>query len=36
MKMYDVTGTIYEGMTVYKNKPEKQPKFNRSNEWLCY
>lgn len=29
MKMYDVTGTIYEGMTVYKNKPEKQPKFNR-------
>lgn len=27
--MYDVTGTIYEGMTVYKNKPEKQPKFNR-------
>ena len=29
MKMYDVTSTIYEGMTVYKNKPEKQPKFNR-------
>lgn len=28
MKMYDVTATIYEGMTVYKNKPEKQPKFN--------
>ena len=28
MKMYDVTGTIYEGMTVYKNKPEKQPKLN--------
>ena len=27
MKMYDVTGTIYEGMTVYKDKPEKQPKF---------
>lgn len=27
MKMYDVTGTIYEGMAVYKNKPEKQPKF---------
>lgn len=26
--MYDVTATIYEGMTVYKNKPEKQPKFN--------
>lgn len=29
MKMYDVTGTIHEGMTVYKNKPEKQPKLNR-------
>ncbi|WP_203246534.1 cyclase family protein [Sporosarcina beigongshangi] len=29
MKMYDVTGTIYEGMTVYKDKAEKQPKFNR-------
>lgn len=29
MKMYDVTGSIYEGMTVYKNKPEKQPKVNR-------
>lgn len=28
MKMYDVTGTIYEGMTVYKDKPEKQPKLN--------
>lgn len=27
--MYDVTGTIHEGMTVYKNKPEKQPKLNR-------
>lgn len=27
--MYDVTGTIYEGMTVYKNKPEKQPKLNQ-------
>lgn len=26
--MHDVTGTIYEGMTVYKNKPEKQPKIN--------
>lgn len=25
MKMHDVTGTIYEGMTVYKDKPEKQP-----------
>ncbi len=29
MKMYDVTGTVYEGMTVYKDKPEKQPKFNQ-------
>lgn len=29
MKMYDVTGAIYEGMTVYKNKPEKQPKVNQ-------
>lgn len=28
MKMHDVTGAIYEGMTVYKNKPEKQPKLN--------
>ena len=28
MKMYDVTGTIFEGMTVYKNKPEKQPNMN--------
>lgn len=28
MKMYDVTGTVYEGMTVYKDKPEKQPTFN--------
>jgi len=27
MKMYDVTGAIFEGMTVYKNKPEKQPKI---------
>ncbi|MGG1661617.1 cyclase family protein [Brevibacillus sp. NRS-1366] len=27
MKMYDVTGAIFEGMTVYKNKPEKQPIF---------
>jgi len=29
MKVYDVTTPIFEGMTVYKNKPEKQPKFNR-------
>ena len=28
MKMYDVTGTVYEGMTVYKDKPEKQPTLN--------
>ncbi|WP_210470780.1 cyclase family protein [Sporosarcina sp. 6E9] len=28
MKMYDVTGTVYEGMTVYKDNPKKQPKFN--------
>ncbi|MED4585911.1 cyclase family protein [Brevibacillus choshinensis] len=27
MKMYDVTGAVFEGMTVYKNKPEKQPKI---------
>ncbi|KOF11946.1 cyclase [Planococcus glaciei] len=29
MKMYDITSSIYEGMTVYKDKPEKQPKLNR-------
>ena len=29
MKMYDVTGTIFEGMTVYKNKNEKQPRMNQ-------
>ncbi|MDC0760396.1 cyclase family protein [Brevibacillus sp. AG] len=27
MKMYDVTANVYEGMTVYKNKQEKQPKI---------
>ncbi|KMY54007.1 cyclase [Bacillus sp. FJAT-27231] len=27
MKVYDVTAPIFEGMTVYKNKPEKQPKL---------
>lgn len=27
MKIYDVTGSIFEGMTVYKNKSEKQPKL---------
>lgn len=29
MKMYDITGSIFEGMTVYKDKPEKQPKLNQ-------
>lgn len=28
MKFYDVTASIYEGMPVYKNKPEKQPSIN--------
>ncbi|NDL67606.1 cyclase family protein [Anaerotalea alkaliphila] len=27
MKFYDVSMTIEEGMQVYKNKPEKQPRF---------
>ncbi|WP_096199785.1 cyclase family protein [Bacillus sp. FJAT-45350] len=27
MKMYDITVPIYDGMPVYKNKPEKQPKL---------
>lgn len=27
MKLYDVTAPIFEGMPVYKNKPEKQPKI---------
>jgi arylformamidase len=27
MKIYDITVPIYEGMTVYKNKPEKQPVY---------
>jgi len=27
MKLYDVTAPIYEGMAVYKNKEEKQPKI---------
>lgn len=27
LKMYDVSAAIFEGMTVYKNKPEKQPKL---------
>lgn len=29
MKVYDITTPIFEGMTVYKDKPEKQPKLNR-------
>jgi arylformamidase len=29
MKIHDVTSPIFEGMAVYKNKPEKQPKLNR-------
>ncbi|QOR65388.1 cyclase family protein [Cytobacillus suaedae] len=28
MKIFDVTSPIYEGMPVYKNKPEKQPKIS--------
>ncbi|WP_067728595.1 cyclase family protein [Oceanobacillus damuensis] len=28
MKLYDVTTAIFEGMSVYKNKEEKQPKLN--------
>lgn len=27
MKVYDVSSPIFEGMPVYKNKPEKQPKI---------
>lgn len=30
MKIHDVTGAIFEGMTVYKDKPEKQPKINQA------
>ncbi|PEE41453.1 cyclase family protein [Bacillus pseudomycoides] len=30
MKIYDITASIFEGMTVYKNKPEKQPQFSRT------
>lgn len=29
MKIYDITVPIFEGMTVYKNKPKKQPQFSR-------
>ncbi|MCP8617302.1 cyclase family protein [Salirhabdus salicampi] len=28
-KVYDITVPVYEGMPVYKNKPEKQPKFKK-------
>jgi arylformamidase len=28
VKFYDVSAPIYEGMPVYKNKPEKQPEFH--------
>ncbi|WP_102345820.1 cyclase family protein [Bacillus sp. Marseille-P3661] len=28
MKVHDITAPIYEGMPVYKNKPEKQPEIN--------
>ncbi|SFA97259.1 MULTISPECIES: cyclase family protein [unclassified Bacillus (in: firmicutes)] len=27
MKIHDITAQIFEGMAVYKNKPEKQPKL---------
>ncbi|PDY46870.1 cyclase family protein [Bacillus pseudomycoides] len=30
MKIYDITAPIFEEMTVYKNKPEKQPQFSRT------
>lgn len=30
MKIYDITAPIFEGMTVYKNKPKKQPQFSRT------
>jgi arylformamidase len=29
MKIYDITAPVFEGMPVYKNKPEKQPKFTK-------
>lgn len=29
MKIHDITGAIFEGMAVYKDKPEKQPKLNQ-------
>lgn len=33
MKLYDVTQPIYEGMPVYKNKEEKQPKFEVTQDF---
>lgn len=29
MKIYDITAPVFEGITVYKNKLEKQPKFSK-------
>lgn len=29
MKIYDITAPVFEGMPVYKNKPEKQPVFTK-------
>lgn len=31
-KVYDISMPIYEGMPVYKNKPEKQPIFQRNTQ----
>lgn len=31
-KMYDISMPIYQGMPVYKNKPEKQPVFQRNTQ----
>ncbi|MDC3412955.1 cyclase family protein [Terrihalobacillus insolitus] len=33
MKVYDVSAAIYEGMTVYKNKTEKQPKIEITQDF---
>lgn len=34
-KIYDISMSIYEGMTVYKNKAEKQPRFQRlTNDYV--
>jgi arylformamidase len=32
-KIYDITMPIFEGMPVYKNKPEKQPKFETTSDF---